>query len=363
MRLVFFGDGKSVHIVRWLSFFKSRGHEVHLLSEQPAKEDGIVWHNLTGILNVSGFKGLRLLKRIRRIKRLVAEIKPDLIHAHYLFPYGLWAGVSGLRPLVLSVWGSDVYIDAKNPVRRMLVRPVLSRADLVTADSEDLCRAAVNIGAPPEKTEYFPWGVDTKMFMPGRKNIARKQLGIDRGPVIISTRNLEKLYNIDEVISAMPEIIRHFPEAKLMILGAGSMEEKLKNMVKEKGLSGAVVFAGQKQFHQMPDYFSAADLFISIPSSDATSMSLLEAMSSGLAIIASDLPSNREWIKNGWNGRIVPADPKKLSSAVIETFSSPENMALYGKRSREKAIQKADFYSLMPCIERTYEELVRKHHA
>ena len=102
--------------------------------------------------------GLRLLMR---------QIRPDVLHAHYLSWYGWSAWLSGFHPYVVTVWGSDVFVGARDSaMHRRWARRTLGGAALVTAVSEDLARAAVELGASPEVIRIVQFGFDPDAFFP-----------------------------------------------------------------------------------------------------------------------------------------------------------------------------------------------------
>ena len=114
MKLCFLAGADSIHSVKWVKYFADRGHEVHWISLTPPTEGdvGNAKLYLTGRLSLRKLYPLNLLLYAICVKRLIAKIKPDVLHAHYAGVNGLMGALSGFHPFVLTVWGSDVLITA-----------------------------------------------------------------------------------------------------------------------------------------------------------------------------------------------------------------------------------------------------------
>ena len=107
MRLAFLSIGRHLHTERWIAWFVEQGHECHLLTVQPGPIDGVTVHDI----RVSApSKPMRYWRSLGRVKRILADLRPDLLNTHFLTGYGYWGDFSGFRPNVLTVWGDDVYV-------------------------------------------------------------------------------------------------------------------------------------------------------------------------------------------------------------------------------------------------------------
>jgi glycosyltransferase involved in cell wall biosynthesis len=127
------------------------------------------------------------------------------------------------------------------------------------------------------------------------------------------------------------------------------------------GIEDSVSFVGRIDHDRLPLAHGAADVFVSVPSLDATSVSLLEAMASGNAIIASDLPSNREWIIDGINGFIVaPRNAEDLADRTADLLENPALRLQFGERCIEIAHERAGYVENMARVEKLCESLVER---
>jgi len=228
---------------------------------------------------------------------------------------------SGFRPLVVSSLGSDLLVDyPSSPVHRMQIRTVLREANLILTDAEELSRIAISIGASPAKILKTYLGIDESLFFPRKSAPDKKRPG--GGARVVSTRNLHPVYQVDVLVDAAP-LIRARLDAHFVICGDGPERSRLEEKVKRLSLESCFVFKGRLDPEGIARELRAADVYVSTSRSDSTSVSLLEAMACGAVPIVTDLPANREWIRDGESGRIVKTgDAASLAAAVVETLDN-----------------------------------------
>ncbi len=356
MRICFLGDAGSIHTQRWVSFFAQRGHEVHLISFRTCCLPNVKLHHIRPFpLAISLPK---TLISALQIKRIIKKIKPDIVHAHYVTDYGFYGAFSDIHPLVITAWGSDILIiPNKSKIYNYIVRYVLKNADLITCDSEKVMKTAALYSDGPKKIFVIQWGVDLKTFKRLNSHLKTSD------HTVLSTRSFETVYNIDTIIEAVPFVIERFPDTNFILKnGYGRGESQLRELAKKLNvLQNITIVNNMVEYNEMPKFLNDADIFVSVPSSDSSSISLQEAMACGLPVIVSDLPANREWIKNGLNGYIVPVrDPKSLADAIMKLLENREQRELFGKRNQELIIQRADHEKHMLRMEELYMSLLIK---
>lgn len=360
MRLAYIGPAQSTHTQRWLRAFAERGHQVHLvaLPGESASLEGITVHPLP-----DGPAKLRFVRWTLALRRILAEVQPDLLHAHYLTRYGWLAGASLFRPLVLSAWGTDAYIDPKRSrLARLMARWLLRRADHIIADAEDLRDRLIELGAPPARLSVVQWGVDTQQFRPDLDTAAlRERLALGPGPVVVCTRGLLPIYNHDIILQAMPAVLRVLPEVRLIIkynTYDPALREALYRQTQELSLDKSVRFVAATPYHEMATYYALADVFVSVASSDSTPVSLLEAMACNAVPVMGDLPAIREWVTDGVNGYLVPLrDAGALAAALIRALTADRWRAEVCTLNRQIIEQRADHRREMARVEQLYARL------
>lgn len=318
MRIAFLGDGGLNHVRRWVSYFDGRGHEVMLISFE----------------DVSGctFPAVRLEKRLPTkllgyaaalgaVTKLLAEFEPHLVNALYAGGYG-FVGALCRRPLVVSTLGSDLLVDyPSSPVHRAQIRYAIRHADLVTTDADVLSDIVRDMGVKREKILKAYFGIDASVF----------HLPPDRGreaggeaPIVVSTRKLHPLYNIDLLVAAAPEIVEA-AGARFVVIGDGPEREALERLAAGRGVTDHIAFAGRTTTDEIVAALQSAAAYVSTSRSDSTSVSLLEAMACGAPPVVTDIPANGEWIEDGVNGLLFsPGDRRGLARAVIRMIEDRE---------------------------------------
>ena len=274
---------------------------------------------------------------------VVLKNKCNLIHAHWAIPTGLigvWVGALLRKPLAVTIHGSDLRmaLERSKFVRRLFIY-VCKKADHLNCVSEVQKKELERLGVLSEKISTIPMGIDAAFLETG------KNRGVELGTraiTILSNRNLLPIYNVSLLIRAIPIVLKEEPETKFLIAGDGAEKEALEREVKTLNINSSVKFLGRVPHEQMPNLLSQADIYVSTSLHDGTSVSLLEAMGSGVFPVVTDIPANREWIINGENGFLVSEDEKEsLASKIIEAIRSRELLRQSLTRNRFIVEQKA----------------------
>lgn len=359
MRLAFLSIGRHLHTERWIGWFAEQGHECHLLTVQPGPIDGVVVHD---IRSAGPTKPIRYWRSLSRVKRLLGDIQPDLLNTHFLTGYGYWGDFSGFHPNVLSVWGDDVYVTPhENALKGWLARRALRSADLVTGDSQDILRACTVLGASAERCYEILWGVDFDKFHPRRPQRVREELGIPSGaPVVFSPRSFtQPYYNLDVIIEACARLKRERADVHVVFAGYEGDQTPFRERARAAGLDRDTHFVGRIPHDRFGEYLVATDVFVSVPSVDATAVSLLEAMACGTAIVVSALPSTLEWIAHDRTGMVVPPrDAHALHSTLRTLVDDAVLRDRLGSMAEEVAHARAGHDQNMRHAETLYRHLV-----
>ncbi len=349
--ILFMGDACSVHTQRWVSAMAGRGWRCTVVSRQAADIAGATVHALD--TPDGSWPWFAAVPRVRALARALA---PDLVHGHYITSYGMWAASCGRRPLVLSAWGSDILVSPHaSRLVRWLTGWTLRRAQLITADSQDTLAAIAGYG-PRGRLEQVLWGADTSRFRP----VAAADKG-DRFR-IVSLRAWEPLYRIDVVIDAVAALLDALPhiraQVELHLLGGGSQEDALRERVAALGLTPIVHFHGRVDELRMAELVNAAHVSVSIPQSDATSVSLLESMAAGLPVIVSDLAANRQWVDSRGGFVVDGASASAVAQALLALASQPSLALAMGRHNRAAVEPEASRHAQMDRMHQHYCRLL-----
>jgi len=369
MRICFIAGPGSIHTQRWAAWFVDRGHEVHLvfphsfLRPSALKIDGAVMHPVptTPVFFKSSHLLLQPIDHFR-VKRLISEIQPHVLHAHYVRDYGFRAAETGFHPLVVTVWGSDVLVDpASNRLVRWEVSRTLRKADLITCDADHVVPAIRGLSGPEADIRIVNFGIDTRLFAPAPPDAQLKErLGVEGKRVVISTRSLRPVYDIATLIRTIPRVLRLAPDAACVIVGGGPENDNLRALAKSLGVADAVHCVGPVPNSQLPAYLCSSDVYVSTSLSDAgIAASTAEAMACGLPVVISDFGDNREWVREGEGGYLFPCgDHEALADRLIRVLGDPQLAAAAARVNRDTVLQRCDRDTEMAKMEQCYRELL-----
>ncbi|MBX3040921.1 MAG: glycosyltransferase family 4 protein [Bdellovibrionaceae bacterium] len=301
MKLLVLGDYDSPHVKRWITEMEARGWVVQCLSFT----SGI---DVPGrIAHLGKIRAWNLLFQILRVRRLSREFGPDIVHAHYATSYGFLGSFICGVPFVVSLWGSDILVSAKqSSLLRRFARRTLWKANHVFADSDELLEEAEKVFPIRDKSTKVHWGVDHRFFYPIPRT-ARKLR-------ILSFRNHYPVYNVDLILGAFRKVFENHEEAELLLAGVGSMTGELRGMA---GGPADIRFLGRLQEPDLARLIQECDVVVTVPSTDGLSSSLLEAMACGKYVICSDIPVYHEWLKREYASFVAPGSGSALEAAFL----------------------------------------------
>jgi L-malate glycosyltransferase len=273
---------------------------------------------------------VRLRNSIASLRKIISDFDPTVIHVHQANSVAFITTLAnrGKKPMVLTTWGSDVlHLPKRNPFFKWMVRFSLTRAKAITADASIMASAIEKLS--------------------GRKDVVLANFGIDfpeqasqkqiKEPLIYSNRMHDSLYRIDHIIRGCQSFLSDNPDWKLVIGGAGPQTENLKQLAQKELKPHQVEFVGFIPQAENYAWYRRAHVYVSIPETDGTAISLLEAMAFGCVPVLSDLPANREWIESGSNGIICSTDD--LSNYVNQAVTLDQQRV--AEINKEIILQKA----------------------
>lgn len=363
MRILYIADSTSIHTVRWLKYFRDRGHEIFLVTI------GRVFQAIPGITHVHHFGQfyyfspsfpLVLARTIRAIK----GIRPHIVHAHSVHQYGWLGAMTGFHPFVMTAWGTDIFhlpYASKIGIGRFMTRYAMLKADVMTAISYYLKREMVKLGANAGKIHVVNWGVDLSKFNTTVEVTQEKQrLSIGNQPSIYTNRLHLPLYNNDIIVRAFAQVASRFPEAVLIMQNAGGEPDRnLVQLASRLEIERSIRFIPRLLHADLPRLYALADVYVSVPSWDAGPISMLEAMACGAVPVVSNIPAPMEWIKDNENGRVVPLrDPCATAEAICDLLQNPTKREAFSLINRRLIAEKAQHHACMDLMDRLYNSLV-----
>lgn len=300
-----------------------------------------------------------------RLLRYTLALLPMLRRCEvaYVNDYGLPAAVLTLairRPMVLKVVGDfawekaitygyispDLNIDefqsGQHGWRVRLLQAIQRfyclRADAIITPSHYFKGIIAGWGVPPEKIQVIYNAVDLSRFTGlGDRDQARRRLGLDQSPLLLTVARLVPWKGVDELIRLLPELRQCVPGLRLVVVGEGPLRPQLERLAQGLGVREAVRFTGQVDRALIPCYFRAADVFVLYSGYEGLSHVLLESMAAGTPAVASAKGGNLELIEDGVSGRLVPwGSCEALRAALLDVLTQPARAAAYAAAARAR---------------------------
>jgi glycosyltransferase involved in cell wall biosynthesis len=360
-----------------------RGVHLHPFRYAPGLRPLQVWGYAASLTGDVGLKRaayaaapLALAASAGAVAALARRARPDLLVAHWVIPNGPPAAIVGSAarlPLVVSLHGSDVFLAERRRAIGWAARAAFRAAAAVTACSPDLAARATPLGADPAATATIPYGVDERRFQPGDaagRAAVRRELGLVDGEcLVLAGGRLVYKKGLDVAVDAFARLGAAGPSlrsgggaARLVLFGYGDLREALEAQVARLGLGGRVRFTGRVARDRIPALFAAADLFL-LPSVhdhagnvDGLPNTLLEAMASGLPIVASRVVGVPTVIDDGVEGALVPeGDADALAGAIAALLGDRGRAAALGRAARARVARELTW----PRIARRYLAVYR----
>lgn len=272
---------------------------------------------------------------------LTATRKPNLIHAHWIFPIGFIAVIVGKVfriPVIITAHGGDAFA-LQGSFLSKIKRWTINNCDKWTSNTKATSKA---IGENLLASEIIPMGIDHLKFRSG-KPFKRKN---DTFVLLFVGRLVEKkgVNYLIKAFSLLPDDLKN--KTKLWIIGDGTERQSLEALVASLNLSKSIIFLGRLPNSELPDYYATADIFIApsiVDSSGDTEgqgVILLEAMASGVAVISTKTGGISEVIIDSKTGLLVePKCPEELNTAIQNLLTDNKlrhNIAKTAQNSAEK---------------------------
>lgn len=364
MKIIYFSLGYSTHDYRFLKAISDGGHEVHFVQLEGNRrqvESRSVPENVNQVIWKGGreaFTWGKLPALVMDFKRLLRDLKPDLVHAGPIQTCAFIAVLAGASPLLTMSWGFDLMDDVhRNKWWEWVTYFVLRHTDFFTSDANVTKDKAVAYGMNPEKTIVFPWGVDLEHF-----NIGTFEHSNVSTFTLFCNRSWETRYGVDVLARAFVKVAQQNDNVDLILLGGGSQGAKLRQIFQSGGVLDRITFGGQISQTELPHWYHMADLYISPSHVDGSSVSLMEALACGLPCLVSDIPANKEWViedENGW--LFHDGDSDHLAEKILAAMNQRKKLPEIGAAARRSAEKRADWKKNAAALMEVYRSLGEKH--
>ena len=363
MRIALLSGANSIHTIQWANSLCSAGHEVHVISQHAAAAPFAPPVRLH-LFPFRGVVGYFLITPA--VRKLLKEIKPDIVNAHYASGYGTTARLSGYSPWVLSVWGSDVYkFPYQSPLHKWLVKKNLSAADAVASTSVCMAHQTRKLCPSLNNLAITPFGVDLSAY---KEASIAQSLPINPGIVIGTVKTMAPQYGIDTLIESFAMLLNQlFHEdpstasiLQLRLVGGGPQTEELKALAYKLGVAGRVKFIGSVPHHMVPQELARLDIYVALSRQESFGVAIIEAGAAGKPVVVSDAGGLPEVVVDNVTGYVVPRNnPQAAADAIRTLVYNPDlrrTMGTAGKTHVER------LYSWPACVQQMvnfYQDIVK----
>ncbi len=299
---------------------------------------------------------------LRRLVRRLIAFKPDVVHTHLLHAdvYGLTAAKrAGVPHAVSSRHNDDAF--RHNPLIKWLNRRVMRHADRVIAVSGSVARFVAEVeGTPPQRVVTIHYGLDVPSCPGNTRETARSRLGLAGNQdltLIGFVGRLVRQKGVDVALEAFAKAHRGYPQSRVVIVGDGPLRRDLEAQTRRLELMESVIFAGWTD--DARDVMPAFDIVVAPSRWEGFGLVVLEAMSHGLPVIATNAGSFPEIVIDGETGLLVtPECPAALAKAMGELLIDNRRAAALGQRGRARAVESFSVGKMVDATVHVYERMM-----
>jgi len=355
MKILYVSLNYTSHDYRFLKKMVESGNEIFFVTlnnkesyreTRPVPNEVKTVQDLNFIPDLMNFE--KIISLMPFFEEIIKKISPDIIHAGPVQSCGFLTALADFHPFVLMSWGSDILVDGdRNDLSKWITRFTIKKSGRIVCDCDAVRKKIHEIADySDDKIVQFPWGIDLQMFSRGHDTLHYKSThNWENCFILLSTRMWEPIYGINFVLRSFHAAYGKNPKLRLILLGKGSQEPEIRKFIDQNNLHKVIVLPGSISNDLLPDYYRAADAYISCALSDGTSVSLLEAFASGLPVIVTDAPGNQEWVIHGKNGWLIKAgDVRGFTDAILTVSNKSQgDLDAIAKRNRNISEQKANW--------------------
>ena len=366
MKVLMVAHGASIHAQRPLAWLLDSGCEVVFVDRTNPVPNGRTRYRFIPYPRLRGARFLPFAARTRRrlaawvvkhrLRAVWRRVKPDVVHVHWVDRRAYECAHAGMKPLVLTAWGSDVndvLAERQDAEGRRAIASALARADVVLVDAAVMAERCAELVGHAVRSEVLVLGIDTTLFAPGHDEAARtwrEKLDIAEGAtVFLSIRAWGRRYNHDLVLRAFARALPRVTRPAVLVFKvynpgdypeAAAYEAEVRALARALGVEHAVRWLEEVPFPQLPEIYACADVVINYPAVDAFPVTFLEAAACERRVITARLPSYRGTFAESSFRMVDPNDVDALAGAIVEACIdlTPEaRRALAGVRELVRA--------------------------
>ena len=346
MKILILSDASSIHTQKWVKSLTKHGFKIKLFSLfKPNQEILLEYKNINvdivspdlkskiKNLRVPNLSKIKYLLCLKFLNREIKKFNPNIIHAHYASSYGLLGYLIRFKPLIVSVWGSDVYdFPSKNILNRWLIELVVKNSNVICSTSEAM-KKLIEKDYGRYDIKLVPFGVNVNKFKPTK---------ISKNFIVGTIKSIEDHNGIDCLIDAARLVVKDYKKnIKFLIVGAGTLAEKMKKKTIKYKLEDHFNFVGFVEHKRIIDYYNKISLFVAVSTRESFGVSILEAAACEIPSITSNIGGLVEVNSHNETGIVInPNDPNKLAEVIVKLYENDVLRLKLGKNGRKRVLEK-----------------------
>ena len=307
------------------------------------------------------------------IDQLLPPLKLDVIHAHHPILLGQAAAHKAADldlPLVFTYHTQYREYTHYIPIPQERIQEFLqgavqnwlhdfmSRCQHIVVPSESMLENLIEEYGLEGQYSVIPTGIDIRYYQQADGRELRQRKGWGNDKVMISVGRLAQEKNWKTLITACAQVLNQLKNVRLVLIGDGPERKSLENLVTELGIASKVEFVGKLPFDEIPTYLKAADLFVFASVTETQGIVTMEAIASGLPVVAVDATGTSDALDHGVQGLLTDNDPNALAHAIHRVLSEEGLLEHFSLAAQEKA-QSFDIFGQAKKLISAYEQAIQ----
>ena len=365
-------------VVRSVSTFREGltrlGHHVSIFAQDPPGdyEETEPYVFRYPAINIPKFNYSLTMPHSNFVNKLLPSLKLHIIHSNHPLLLGNAAADQAEKlsiPLVFTFHTSYVdYADGYAqyvPFSQAFVEDIvveglaryLSRCQHIITPSDSIKEALAHYAGLTDRVTTIPTGIDVEPYQNADGRPVRKQYGWEKETVLVSIGRLANEKNFSTLLDAVAQVMSQQNDVRLMLIGDGPQREDLEKHTQTLGIAGKVKFTGRLPFEEIPNHLKAADLFVFASVTETQGLVTMEAMATGLPVVAVAATGTSDAVTNGQEGLLTENDSDALAEAIRQVLADQEMFA----RFKTAAVEKAKTFDLVAQAQKAvnvYEQAI-----
>jgi len=354
--------------------FAKEGHNVHFVADRvpfrlvDLSHPNVFYHQVARMTYPLFDAPLTTLAEASKLAEVIEEYAIDVIHAHYAVPHATAAILARdmvktrPRPVVVTtLHGTDVTLVGLDRAYLRTTQYSIENSDLVTAVSQylaDYTRTEMGI---ERSVHVIPNTVDHKRFSPKGSAELRQRYAHPDEKLLIHISNFRPVKRVEDVVRVFAKVSQS-TGARLLMVGDGPDRHQAFELASELGVSGRVSFLGS--FPRIEDLLSVCDLFLLPSAQESFGLAALEAMASGVPVVASQVGGVPEVVEDGKTGFLCDmGDAEGMAEAALKLLSKRELYQKFSRAARERAVTVFGEDQVLPLYKKVYEKALSRSSA